>query len=254
MVDSWKKAIEVYKRSRKLQRNKINPILVIFSPRDIPMVKEAFKKIDFVDKLWIKYFPSGEAYEQLRQWLKDKGYTHIIIQSDDVTPTPETLKILLNDILEYDFLAIAGCCNYCDVWGRKPYGICKYCRDEVPHDLINITFDPVKYKDRPITLKSYNFITEEWRRNHPEIRQVWFQGIAFGVIRRDIYDSVGLYPRGETDTMFDLEFAISLSEYGIPQFCDFRAFMRHWGLFHGQLQVGKKKSKLIFIQRRREMT
>jgi len=40
-------------------------------------------------------------------------------------------------------------------------------------------------------------------------------------------------------------FAVDCSKHGIPQYADTRVFMRHYGLYHNDLLVGKKPKKIV---------
>ena len=252
-------SIDNFKRKKSLTSfNTINPILIIWSPRDIAEVKKAFDKIDYVDKVWFKYFTKPSVLRQTKQFVEShKEYTHIIIVLDDVVCQPDSVKTLLDDLLVYDFPVLSGCFNFCNCWAT---GVrwCTWCQENKPHPYINITFESIPKKDiitkRP-TRKSYKFVTEEWRKANPTIKQVWFEGFGLAVIRRDVYEKIDFrcwVPAINRTT--DVPWAIDLENAGIPQFCDFRVKSRHRAFSEDRdLLVGKKSSKIIFQQARRPL-
>lgn len=240
---------------------KINPLLVIRSPKDWKPNIESYAKIDFIDKLWLKNFPLESANSIMINFvINHPKYTHIIICSGDVTFDEKPWIILLKDLLEHDYPVLSGCCNYCDRnWKAK--GICRYCKEGENHPHINITFDPIRL-DTKLTRDSYNFVSEGWRRRNPVIKQVWFQGFAPAIIRKDVFIKVGFKSlvgyviRGaewmrkfEAD---DLMFAICCSLLGYSQFCDFRAFIRHHGLVGGR-SAKPQKTSVIFEGKKRKL-
>src|SRR6266540_3850211 len=87
----------------------MNPLLVIFQPREIPEFLEATNKLK-IDKLWMKYFPQEEAYVTARFWfLEHKEYTHFVILPDDLIVKQEHLDMLSNSFEQYKIKS--GWCN-----------------------------------------------------------------------------------------------------------------------------------------------
>ena len=234
-----------FKRKFPLLLEDINPILMIMSPRDIDEVSDAYSEIDYVDKVWFKYFDKPTVLKQIDKFFKKHiEYTHLIIVSDDVVCFPDSIRKLMESILIYDFPVLSGCFNLCNTW-ENPKRYCTKCERHLSHDHINITFDPIDFSKK-ITIDSYNWVSEKWRKNHLIIKRVWFEGFALAMIRRDIYEKIGFRGIGFQHTT-DIPWAVDLAEANIPQFCDFRIKLEHRS-FHRDRKffVNEKPSCVVF--------
>src|SRR5215216_1474434 len=97
----------------------INPLIVIPSPRDLPLVKDALDKITEYDKLWVKYSPEYITYPRIRlEFLKNRyKYTHLVICPDDLLIDDKAkLELLFKDYEsfpehELDKIIMSGYCN-----------------------------------------------------------------------------------------------------------------------------------------------
>jgi hypothetical protein len=249
--DEWKLKLIGCVRKEPLRATDINPVLFVRSAREIEGVKECFDSINFIDVVWIKNYPMKIAMEKIREFVKEhKEYTHIILASDDIFPTAEIVLQLLNDVLIWDFPAIAGCCNFCPVYVPEHDMSCPLCKEGKQHPFINVTKLPVDYKKKIVqSPQSYTFMTDDYRISNPYIEQVWFQGHALCCIRRDIFEKFGclpyIHPNGSPSYSDDFAFAVLCAEKGISQFVDFRVFMKHDALHHKELMVGKAKEEII---------
>lgn len=230
---------------------KIKPILVILNPREIEEAISAFNKIDYVDKVWFKNFNKINVIKEVTQWFSEhKEYTHIILVIDDVECPYDSVKKLIDDLSVYDFPVLSGCFNFCNVWtsGLK---YCTFCEEGKPHEFINITLDPVLFPDRT-SGPEFHWVTEKWRQGNPTIKQVWFQGFPLAVIRRDIFEKIGLRIQNEKMGLFssDLPWAIDCDKAGIPQFCDFSVLLHHHGdKRNRELLVNTRPRKIIFNEK-----
>lgn len=253
-------SIDEFKRKKPLtSMNTINPILIIWSPRRIAEVAQAFSKIDYVDKIWFKYFTKPQVLEQTKKFMAThREYTHLILVLDDVICPPDSVKSLLENLLVYDFPVVSSCFNFCNCW---MYGIkgCTWCMEGKPHPYINITLDPLPKKairDKNPKREDYKFLTEEWRQTHPIIKQVWFEGFGLAVIRRDVYEKIGLrcwIPA--LNFTSDVPWAVDLENADIPQFCDFRIKLHHRAFEQDRdLLVGVRPSKIIFQLATKQLT
>lgn len=233
----------------QLDKSIINPILMIMSPRDIPEVIEAFNKIDYVDKVWFKYYDKPRLLREIRRFfMKHVEYTHLIIVSDDVFCPYNSIKTLIEDLIIYDFPVLSGCFNLCSIrfrsWADNQENYCYLCKQNMSHGKLNIIVEKPK-KSYPLE-KEY-FVTEKWRRANPIIKRVWFQGFPLAVIRRDVYEKIQFRCHASGITATDLPWAIDLDKVGIPQFCDFGVKLRHRALPRDrELLVGIKKPKIVF--------
>jgi glycosyltransferase involved in cell wall biosynthesis len=252
-------SIEEYRRRKPLPSMKnINPILIIWSPRRIAEVAQAFNKIDYVDKVWFKYFSKPQVLEQTRKFMAiHKEYTHMILVLDDVICPPDSVKNLLKTLIVYDLPVLSGCFNFCNCWMRGNKG-CSWCMEGKPHPYINITLDPLPFKalrDKNPIRADYKFLTEEWRQANPVIKQVWFEGFGLAIIRRDIYEKIGLrcWVPSKNFTS-DVPWADDLDKARIPQFCDFRIKLHHRAFEADRdLLVGVRRSRIIFQPAKRQL-
>jgi len=214
---------------------KVKPLLVILSPRDIPWLEEQTNKIDYVDKLWIKYYTEEEADKIATEYfLNHPEYTHIIINADDAKQEYNHIAMLVADYKKYGFPIITGCC----------------CQNKINNrDLhLNLTLNQVisSLNDKPV----YLHLSNEMRFLNGIIR-VWFQGNATPLIERDIFIKLGgLKPITKWQT--DLRFSYMAWKEKIPQFVDLRCYMEHfrYPLSHGKyrLLVGEKKPYVKLIK------
>jgi hypothetical protein len=227
----------------------VKPLMVIMAVRRIPQVQKAFRKLGFIDRVYFHNFTPAVVSGEINDWLGDHGsrYTHVMLSSDDINPTPEHIRQLIEDVTLYDLPVVAGFCNICLFDRQDSHGmVCGCCVDDKPHKQVNITLDPVD--TRQIRRKSYTFVTTEWTQNHPGIYPVWFQGMACGLVSMDVYRKIPFrsWDDGQGGLMQDLAFAYDCAQNGITQFVDFRVGMRHYGTHHGKLFVGKKPTRVVF--------
>jgi len=210
----------------------IKPLLAILSPRDLDFVKEAFDAIDYVDKLWVKYMPMKDAYNTARNEFLRRDYTHLIVSSDDITPSRESVAMLMLDAWLYDFPVVSGCCR---VHERSMK--------------INITVKPVRIpKSGKIYRENYPFLWIDALKN-PRIIEVWFVGFALTMIRRDVVEKIPFRAWDAEklgDFMYDLSFSYDCAEAGIKKYADLRVFSEHYPSTKKHLLVGKREPKLVW--------
>lgn len=199
------------------------------SPRDIPQVLEAWKKLDH-DQLHVKYHKEYDAYKKIRDFfLEHSEYTHLAICPDDLVITPKDLEILAKDLQGFNFPVLSGICNV----GLNP---------EALDYLAVIT------TDHPLPSKDSERRHFEWAKESDlefTITRVNFSGFPLFIIRRDIverfeFDSQGKIEGKEPNSVGNLDviFAWNCHENKIPIFVDKRAKMLHLRGYH-ELRVGK---------------
>jgi len=218
----------------------VKPLLVILSPRDIPWLEEQTNKIDYVDKLWIKYYTEKEADKIATEYfLNHPEYTHIVVNADDAKQEYDHIAMLVADYKKYRFPIITGCC----------------CLNKINNEdlRLNLTLNQVIFslKDKPI----YLHLPNEMRFLNGIIR-VWFQGNATPLIERDTFIKLGgLKPITQWQT--DLRLSYMAWKKKIPQYVDLRCYMEHfrYPISHGKfrLLVGEKKPYIKLIKATREI-
>ena len=208
-----------------LDINKLKPLLGVFHCREIPQFKQATDKLK-IDKLWMKFYPQGEAYSLARQWFLDhKEYTHFITLPDDLLATQQAINILSEDSSKADVI-ISGWCNNT-----------AHITNNIYTDF-SFTLPPIQTKE----FEPYNFARIEHVLKYTrDIIPVPFQGIALTFLPRAILEDIPF----RTDIPQDLGLAHDLAQKGIPQYIDLRARMIHLRHPHGIL-VGKREKEIVF--------
>ena len=210
----------------------IKPLLAILSPRDLDFVREAFDAIDYVDKVWVKYYPPKMAWSIARDRFLEGNWTHLIISSDDVTPNRESVALLMLDSALGDYPVITG-----------------VARVRERSMKINVCVKPVRIPERgKIWRENYPFLWIDALKN-PRIVKVWFVGFALTMIRRDVVEKIPFRAFDEKrfgDFMYDLAFSVECEKHGIPKYADLRVFMEHYPSTKSQLLVGKREPKVVW--------
>ena len=245
----------VKEKFRRIEPILVKPLMVIMSVRRIPVVLEAFGKLNFIDKVYFRNYTPAAISDVINDYLKVhfKPYTHIILMPDDITPTPLNIQRLIDDVRYYDFPVVGGYCNICKFsrFDADHCVICEFCQDNVAHILTNITFEPVDHKHL-LSKASYQNLTLAYASSLSDIYPVWFHGMACGVINKETYKQIPLrsWWSGEKGLMQDLAYAVDCEKLGIQQFVDFRVAMRHYGTHHGRLLVGNEPTSIEFVEAR----
>jgi hypothetical protein len=240
------KELLVFRRETPIKIGDINPILIIWTPRGyIKEANEAFSKIEYVDKLYLKYFDKPSVLKETQKFFSEhKEYTHMIIVVDDVECPINSVYVLMRTLLEHDLPILCGCFNFCNTGLVKWY--CAWCEGNEPHKLLNVSFEPIDFEpklDADSRINAFHFVAEEWRVKNQIIKKVWFQGFPLTIIRRDIYEKIGFRFDGSTD----VPFAVDCAKEGIPQFCDFSLKLKHHARpTDRDLMVGKLPSEIVF--------
>jgi hypothetical protein len=203
----------------------IKPLFCILSPRLFPELEEKVEKINYLDKLWIKYYPEREAHEYaLQYFLKHTEYTHLIINCDDGVPEYEHIAMLIADVKKYDFPVVAGCC----------------CLDKSKNDMrLNLTTERLTG-----TISDDNALRPNEFRESGGLVKVWYQGNSVCMIRRDIVELIEKWGAWSTGDPEDLSQASFLACQNIPQYVDLRCYFEH----SRNYKDGKAQNLLVGIE------
>ena len=204
----------------------MKPLLGIFHCREIPEFKEATNKLK-IDKLWIKFYPQGEAYDTARTFfLEHKEYTHFVTLPDDLLATQEAIRILADDCWEQPDIIISGWCN--NTAGDTDWTYTDF----------SFTLPPIQTKE----FEPYNFAKiQDITTYKRDIIPVPFQGIALTFLPRKVLEEIPF----RTDIPQDLGLAHDLAKKGISQYIDLRARMVHLRRPDGIL-VGKRDKEIVW--------
>ncbi len=215
---------------------KINPLLCIPSPRDIPQVIQEHDKIPF-HKIYSKNMPEVPAYAQFRNYfLEHQEFTHLVICPDDLVVTKKDIEELIKDLEENDYPVLSGICN---VGGGNLFE-----KVAITHNL------PMIHQS------NYEWWSKgELVSTNKKILKVGFSGFPCMFIRRDIVEQItfqGIDCGSRQFRALDLKFAHNCNDENIPIHVDTEVLMLHLkGVIDSQtiqkLGVGRKPEALIVI-------
>lgn len=228
--------------------SKINPIYFVAQPRHIQFILDEYNRIDFVDKIFVRYHNEGELYFYINDFIKNHPeYTHLMVSCDDGDMVAARVLRLLRTVQAEDYPVLSGVCNVCDVWRHGTDGVCTYCRSRQEHPYVNACFDLPNVD--PMKGAYYHFVTREEQQKIRGVRKVKFQGFAPAIIRRDIALKVPFRPiMSHLFNSFDYTFAVDCDKLGIDQYVDFGVYFNHWGIFHKDILVGVKPKETEFVK------
>jgi hypothetical protein len=217
-----------------MSRERVQPLLVVFRPRNIPRFEEALSKIK-VDKLHINYYPQHIAYPLARIEFLKRDYTHFVILTDDLIFTKRDYEILKGECDKYD--VISGWANNWIVGPWAEYSSVSFKLPPNPPGLGTIyDYDFAKN----ITLE----VMKEANPNKPII-PVLHQGTMATFLKREIVEKIPF--RHDCGCCPDALLATDLYKAGIKQYVDLRVRMLHLKESDNPLTlVGTKSSSVIF--------
>ena len=203
----------------------MKPLMVTCGVRWFPVCEYWIDRIDFMDKLKIKYHFHDTAFKLAKDFFLEHDYTHMLIYAEDIITTPDMVKLLIKDAEEYDFPVVSGWINF-----------------DLTHNWVSFNFKDLR-KENVYYANQYQFPSIEYVLKHdlknPFI-EVFYQGMGLTLIRRDVVEKVSFKPYKESikklgnrwfraGTMHDLQFAIELANMGIKNIIDLRVFAFHCG-------------------------
>lgn len=225
-----------------------NILLASPSPRDLPEFLECIEKVDYIDKLFIKYTaPEVETYKQIRNYfLEHTEYDYLTIVPDDTTFDPNIFKILIDDINRYKFDVITGYSNI-SLNNMNTY---------------TLSIDPVsQYRDR-----TYNLLTKSTlfdkngKSKFGRYFKVKWLGFSLTTIKRKVIEKIEFeddarynnHPYG-TGCCVDTIFSFQCNRLGINMWADINVNITHLRVGDGSLltnfYVGKKPPKTLFVKK-----
>lgn len=195
-------------------RQQINPLICIPSPRNIQVVKEALDEIKDYDKLWMKEnFNELEAYQVLRNYfLENKEYTHLVIMPDDLFLNLDAFYKLIHDLQKRDYPVLSGICNLtCEKFNSYNTDIVVDYNHQAGREWLMMNEIP-NVEHYPQTDK------------HKGIKKVAFAGFPLTFIRRDIVEKIPFNSRG---LGIDSHFSVDCLREKVDQYVDFDARSIH---------------------------
>jgi hypothetical protein len=221
-------------------------LIAIPSPRDIISVKQAIDSIDFIDRLWMKYYrPEYKAYEFIQEFfLSRKAYTHLILWPDDLLATREHIEQLIEDVLEHDYPVIGGICQIDNDWFYDKM-------------IISLKALHPKRDDRFRYFEKFEdyFWHDELRpqyKEKPIIRTMW-QGFPLTCIRRDVLEEIKFRNDSEFNGLpkdagccMDDVFCWDCIQNEIQMFTDLRIRMNH-------LKINDNNTRMLFVNKKPEI-
>jgi len=218
--------VKIVLMSLEFERGYVNPLMATCGVRWLPLCEYWIMKVDFLDKLLVKYFPHEVALKIVQDFFLEspQNYTHLLIYAEDVITTPDCIKLLIEDAVKYGFDVVSAWFNY-----------------DFKMNWVSLTKKDLS--DLNITSPhQYEFMNPLDMLNFEDpFMEVFFQGMGLTLIKRSVLEKVKLYKpykyiedevlgrRMTRGIMFDVSFALQLKELGIKQYVDRRAFCIHFG-------------------------
>jgi hypothetical protein len=215
----------------------MNPLLVIFNPRNIPEFYKAIEKINGISKLWIKYFPQDEAYNKAREFFLQSDYTHFMILPDDLIVTQADVDAIVNYDESYD--SISGWCNNT---GRDDTNIDTNISAFLPPDPPRTaTYEGYRW----YKIAQFESLLSKVE-NSDAIIPVLHQGFALSRLSRRLIEQVPF--RTDAGCCVDSCLSLDLMKFrvGFTQYVDIRIRMKHLKIPRSELLVGKEKAIMLF--------
>jgi len=225
-------------------------LLFVAGGRDFPLFWDWVYRVNFIDKLIIRYHLHHDATAMAQKYFMEHDYDYLIVTTDDLLGTPEHVRMLLEDEEKHNFPIISGWCD-----GPPASGLSGV--SQLQHDGIH---------SKVSTFKSYHFIPMSdiflGKLGFPFFK-VWFNGLPLTLIKKEVLKEVPIRPfihvrdsfcvTPETKAkgrgvMLDLQFCIDCAAKKIPITIDSRIFLLHFGLRSHGLAVGHKPSKIEFVK------
>lgn len=224
----------------------VNVLMATCGVRWFPICKFWIDRVDFVDKLYVKYYSHDEAFRIVKDFFsRHDEYTHLLIYAEDVVTSPDMVRLLISDAEQYDFPVVSGWCNY------------DFRRNWVSVNTVDLRNKYVSFADdykfmSPIDMLFYD---------DDPFFECFFNGMALTLIRRDValkvsfkpYKYVNDYVLGvyrRRGTMFDLQFAIELRNLGVKSIVDKRVVCMHFGDTTKFINLRDKKPTVEFIKKK----
>lgn len=206
----------------------MKPVLAVLHPRRIPSVIEALLEVD-IPKAWIscytEYQIQHEAWPVLMREVKAKGYTHMLVVSDDAVVSQKAVDAVLG-LLEIGHPVASG-----------------YSNLDNERDLVNLTHD--RLPEQP-GVDAYRMLTADEVALEPEVFQTSFSGMCLTGMSVELWER---YPfrvyGGSPGYCSDHHLCYRLQEAGIPIVVHRDAFIHH--LKPSWLEVDKVEAHRLLI-------
>lgn len=224
-----------------------NILLASPSPRDLPEFLECIEKVDYVDKLLVKYTaPEVETYKQIRNFFLDHTeYDYLTIVPDDTTFNPNIFKILLNDINKHDFRVVTGFSNL--------------TLDDMDTYTLSLSEASVYRGDIPDCLTKKTLFDANGNSYFGRYFKVKWIGFSLATIKREVVEKIefednALYndsPYG-TGCCVDTIFSYKCNKLGIDMWADINVTIMHLkigNMLKRNFYVGIKPPKTLFIKK-----
>lgn len=206
----------------------MRPVLAVLHPRRIPSVIEALLGVD-VPKAWIsgytEYQIQQAAWPDLMRQVQAKGYTHMLVVSDDAIVSQDAVDAVLA-LLEDGHPVASG-----------------YSNLDNERDLVNLTHD--RLPEQP-AVDAYRMLTAGEVAEGPELIETFFSGMTLTAMSLDMWRE---YPfrvyGGSPGYCSDHHLCYRLQEAGVPIVASKAAFVHH--LKPSWLEVDKVEAHKLLI-------
>ena len=228
-------------------------LLYVPSARNVKLVHSWLKRVNFVDKLIVRYYHKDDADKIAQRFFFKNKYDYLIMTTDDVIGNPDHIRLLLSDMEKYNCPVVTGWCNH-------------------KHGYASVSVKPIDYKNfmSNKAFTRYNFVTIRdiiFAKHGYPFFETSFTGMALTLIRKDILKRVpcrgflhsrdklckGVRKKTGREVMQDLAFSQDCTNKNIPVTVDARIFLLHlfgtkMGLKLADWPNSKVKKEVRFVE------
>lgn len=192
----------------------MNPLLLVMNPRRIPRAIEAIEALS-IHKVWLSCFWEAELVPVIAQVVEEaeaKGYTHLLLLSDDTVPTQKALSLVVRHLPDHPVVT-----GYCNLDAVLPY--------------VNLTKRPFVHHNESYA-NDYAWFTREEVSAHPEelisscFGGACLTGMSVAMWKRFPFDVV-TRPNAPLGYASDWKLSVRLQISNIPIVAPKRAFVPH---------------------------
>lgn len=186
----------------------MNPLLAILNARRIPEAIETFQALT-IDRLWITgHTEAGIQRAWPRILEKAKGYTHLLVVSDDTLVWQKAVDTVTGLLTEHPVAT-----GYCNLDQRENAHLVNLCDNELPPP------SPVE--------RSYRFLTREQVAERGPVVETTFTGMCLTGMSIENWELFPFCAYSDPGYASDYHLSLRLQAQGIPVVSHVDAFVWH---------------------------
>lgn len=192
----------------------MKPLLLVMNPREIPRAMEAISALK-IDKVWLKRYWEKELEEIIERIVQDaeaKGYTHLLLLSDDTVPSQSALDAVLKYLSSHPVVT-----GYCNLDSVLPY--------------VNLTKEPFQF-DNESHANDYKWFTRaEVESSTTDLIKTQFTGACLTGMSIELWKRFPFQVLSRPDAPLgyasDWKLSIRLQKAAVPIVAVKGAFVEH---------------------------